>query len=960
MFNYVKNSLSKLIKSRLIVLVVLFALLAGILIQRLYTMQIINGEKYLTDFTMQIKKETTLKSTRGNIYDRDGNAVAYNKLAYNVTYEDVGSYDTTRERNLAMNGSLYQIMKVIEDGGDQVYTNYAIDIGSDGQYEFTREGFNLLRFRADIFGYADTEDLKTDERNCTAEEMMQTLSTKKWYGIDLSVYTEEELQEYGLPSSFTKEEQLKLTALRSAVAQNSYQKYVTTTIAKDISKDTVAVIMENKDRYPGVDVEEDSIRVYEDGLYMAPLIGYTGQVSAEELEELNGENGNGQYSSSDIVGKSGLEKYFEKELRGQNGTKTVYVDNLGKVLKEDSEVAPQAGNDIHLTIDRNLQIAVYKILEQYIAGIVYNKIFDAEKFDKDSISSEDDILIPIYDVYYSLFENNVLDADHLASDDASDNEKRIYSEFQSREEEIFSEIRGQMTSSSATAYQDLSEEMQVYESFIVDDVLIEGTEVLDKDKIDTNDEMWTKWSNDGSVSLNEFLSYAISKNWIDITKVNSDTTYLDTSEITAALADYVTDYLSKSDAFSRQVYKYMIQNYQISGKDICLLLFDQGILKMNEEDYSALENGAVSAYDFIMAKIYSLEITPAMLALEPCTGSAVITDPDNGDVLACVTYPGYDNNRLANQMDTDYYSKLSSDLSRPFYNKATQQKTAPGSTFKLVTALAGMEEGIATSDYYVNCTGAFTRISPAINCWYHAGHGTLGVQGAIKNSCNVFFNQLTYDMGKDKNGEFSDSIGLSKLQKYAKMFQLDKESGIELPEAEPEVTDEAAIASSIGQGTNNYTTSQLARYATTIASRGTSYSISLLDKVTDSQGNLVKDYTPEIINQMDVSDSEWDIIHNGMREVVENNAAFDDLDYAVSGKTGTAENTGHPSHGLFIGFTPSDDPEIAMAVRIANGYSSTNAAAVAKDVIKYEYNLADESQLLSGTATSGESTAQTD
>ena len=111
-----------------------------------------------------------------------------------------------------------------------------------------------------------------------------------------------------------------------------------------------------------LDVEEDSIRVYEDGLYMAPLIGYTGQVSAEELEELNGENGNGQYSSSDIVGKSGLEKYFEKELRGQNGTKTVYVDNLGKVLKEDSEVAPQAGNDIHLTIDRNLQIAVIYIL----------------------------------------------------------------------------------------------------------------------------------------------------------------------------------------------------------------------------------------------------------------------------------------------------------------------------------------------------------------------------------------------------------------------------------------------------------------------------------------------------------------------------------------------------------------------------------------------------------------------
>ena len=952
MFNYVKNSLSKLIKSRLIVLVVLFALLAGILIQRLYTMQIINGEKYLTDFTMQIKKETTLKSTRGNIYDRDGNAVAYNKLAYNVTYEDVGSYDTTRERNLAMNGSLYQIMKVIEDGGDQVYTNYAIDIGSDGQYEFTREGFNLLRFRADIFGYADTEDLKTDERNCTAEEMMQTLSTKKWYGIDLSVYTEEELQEYGLPSSFTKEEQLKLTALRSAVAQNSYQKYVTTTIAKDISKDTVAVIMENKDRYPGVDVEEDSIRVYEDGLYMAPLIGYTGQVSAEELEELNGENGNGQYSSSDIVGKSGLEKYFEKELRGQNGTKTVYVDNLGKVLKEDSEVAPQAGNDIHLTIDRNLQIAVYKILEQYIAGIVYNKIFDAEKFDKDSISSEDDILIPIYDVYYSLFENNVLDADHLASDDASDNEKRIYSEFQSREEEIFSEIRGQMTSSSATAYQDLSEEMQVYESFIVDDVLIEGTEVLDKDKIDTNDEMWTKWSNDGSVSLNEFLSYAISKNWIDITKVNSDTTYLDTSEITGALADYVTDYLSKSDAFSRQVYKYMIQNYQISGKDICLLLFDQGILKMNEEDYSALENGAVSAYDFIMAKIYSLEITPAMLALEPCTGSAVITDPDNGDVLACVTYPGYDNNRLANQMDTDYYSKLSSDLSRPFYNKATQQKTAPGSTFKMVSAVAGLTEGVISIGEHITDKGQFDRFANGPKCWiYPSSHGSINVSEAIRDSCNYYFSEVGYRLSL-QGGTYNEEKGLEKIKEYASLFGLDSNTGIEIPESKPEIATEYPVTAAFGQSNHNFTTSELARYVTTVANSGTLYKETLLKKVCDPDGKTIKEYGPTVENQLsEVSGSTWDAVHSGMRMVISTLDAFNGMGVEVAGKTGTAQQVQtRPNHALFVGYAPYSDPEVSIATRIAYGYTSHNAADVSAQILKYYFKLASEEELLDGTA----------
>lgn len=162
-----------------------------------------------------------------------------------------------------------------------------------------------------------------------------------------------------------------------------------------------------------------------------------------------------------------------------------------------------------------------------------------------------------------------------------------------------------------------------------------------------------------------------------------------------------------------------------------------------------------------------------------------MTDVNSGEVLACVTYPGYDNNRLANQMDIDYYAKLSLDLSRPFFNKATQQKTAPGSTFKIVTAVAGMEEGIVDDNYGVTCTGEFTKVNPPIKCWLHTGHGYLGIQGAIKNSCNTFFNQVVYDMGTDSDGNFSDSLGLEKLRKYAELFQLDQKSGIEITEAEP-------------------------------------------------------------------------------------------------------------------------------------------------------------------------------
>ena len=131
---------------------------------------------------------------------------------------------------------------------------------------------------------------------------------------------------------------------------------------------------------------------------------------------------------------------------------------------------------------------------------------------------------------------------------------------------------------------------------------------------------------------------------------------------------------------------------------------------MDQDTYNKLANGSLSAYDFIRDKIENIEITPAQLALDPCSGSAVVTDPNTGEFLAVVSYPGYDNNRLANTMDSKYYNQLLNDLSQPFYNKATQQKTAPGSTFKPVTAVAALTEGIINTESEIDCTGVFDKI----------------------------------------------------------------------------------------------------------------------------------------------------------------------------------------------------------------------------------------------------------
>lgn len=141
-----------------------------------------------------------------------------------------------------------------------------------------------------------------------------------------------------------------------------------------------------------------------------------------------------------------------------------------------------------------------------------------------------------------------------------------------------------------------------------------------------------------------------------------------------------------------------------------MMLYEQNILDKKDNQYDSLKAGSIGAYDFIRSKIQSLEITPGQLGLEPCTGSLVATDPNTGEVLACVSYPGYDNNRLANTMDSDYYSKLLTNQSRPFYNNATQEKTAPGSTYKPLSAITGLTEGVIDVNTYLPCAGVYKKL----------------------------------------------------------------------------------------------------------------------------------------------------------------------------------------------------------------------------------------------------------
>ena len=935
-------------------LVLLFAVLFFILLQRLFSLQIIHGQEYADNFNLSITRERTIKSTRGNIRDRNGQLLAYNQLSYSVTLEDNGTYDSTREQNLTLNYVAYELLKILQNNGESTDISFYIDIDDNGEYVFTASGFTLNRFKADVYGEAEIDALKDDQINATAQEMMDYMCGEDRFGLvnNENPYTSEELESHGLPESFTQEETLEITKIRYILSTNSFQKYIPVTIATNVSEETVAEVTERKDKLQGVDIAEDSIRVYDDAEYFANLIGYTGKASAEELEALKEERDD--YSTDAIVGKSGVEQIMETQLQGQDGSEKVLVDRMGKILDidEESKVDPVAGNDVYLSIDKDLQKAAYDILEQKIAGILVENIINAKTFEYVQGMNTADIKTPIYDVYYALIENSVLDINHFAEEDATALEQTVYNLFQQRQSSVFSEIEAELTSENPAAFADLSAEMQEYQEYIVNDFLTDETGILSQGAIDSSDSVYQAWQ-DHTISMKDFLTYAAGENWIDISRFSAEGEYLDSSEVYSALADYLTESLSDDEGFSKIIYKYMLQSDMISGTQLCLLLYDQGVLEADETTYNALASGSMRAYDFMINKISNLEITPAQLALDPCSGSVVITDVKTGETLACVTYPGYDNNRLANNMDSEYFNHLQEDLSNPFYNKATQETRAPGSTFKILTAVAGIEEGIVTNGYGVVCDGAFhfPNSSDYVLCNNGIGHGYMSVVNGIANSCNDFFGQVGYDLGIDSNGVFSDSLGMETLKKYAEMFRMNEKSGLEIDETAPQMASVDVVRSSIGQSDASYTTSQLARYVTTIASRGISYDLTLFDKVTDADGNVLEDYSPEVKGDLDVSDSTWSTVHEGMRGVASRNAVLSSLDVAVAGKTGTAqEDLSRPSHGLFIGFAPYEDPEIAMAVRITNGYSSGNAVSVANDIFSYVYNLADESEILSGTA----------
>ncbi|MBE5945882.1 MAG: hypothetical protein E7259_02925 [Lachnospiraceae bacterium] len=941
----IKEIIFDYIKHRLFPITVLVFVLFFILVRRLFVLQIIEGEEHMENFIYTAEKTLTIESVRGKILDRNGKVLAYNELSYSVIFSNDPNLSTKASElgmgeNELKNQIVSRVINILEINGDELYVDFPIELTSSGEYQFTVSETQRKNFIKNVYSTTDFDSLPDEKKNSTA--------------ADIVSYLDKELFE--ISDEYEPEMALKILSCRYKLWLNRYQQYVPVTIAYDISEESNAAITEYADEFIGIDISVKSLRKYNDAEYFAHIIGYIGSISDEEMTNYNANlDDEHKYTGSEMVGKTGIEQYCEEYLRGSNGYETMYVDNLGKVIETIETVPAVAGNDVYLTIDADLQKYCYDNLEKEITAILLANLVPSYM-----VAEEENAKIPISDVYFGLFNNNYLTLSAMTDSDASDLEKSIYEEFTTKKENTLEKIDKILTE-DFTPVSALSSEYQEYMEYICE-ILVKN-DIFDNSLISPDDQEFINYTS-GLTSLEHYLKYAISIEAIDVTYFEAESNYYDTDEIYELLCDYIINYLNLDTEFDKMLIHVMIQYGEISGDDMVELLYLQGILKQDGDlEYEQYKQGVLSAYDFMRKKLENLDITPDMLALDPCSGSVVITDIDTGDVLAMVSYPSYDNNYLTNEVDAEYYNMLLNDKTTPLYSRATQTKTAPGSTYKVLSSVAGLTEGQISQGSYYYCNGEFTTIESKPRCWYYPmGHGSVDVTSAIQHSCNVFFYNLGYYLSIDEDGEYNDAQGINILAEYAGYFGLNQTSGVELPEISPTVSDNDAVRSAIGQGRNSYAPVQLARYATTIANSGTCFNLTLIDRVTDYEGNLIFDNQATVLNQLDnIALSTWESVHIGMRNVVKYDVAstemINQIDIAVAGKSGTAQESDvRPNHALFISYAPYEAPEVSVTCVIQNGYSSGNARELTGFIYAYMY----DPEELSGAQMTGSSSLDED
>lgn len=340
-------------------------------------------------------------------------------------------------------------------------------------------------------------------------------------------------------------------------------------------------------------------------------------------------------------------------------------------------------------------------------------------------------------------------------------------------------------------------------------------------------------------------------------------------------------------------------------------------------------------------------------------GACVVMNVNSGEVLAMASYPNYDPSDFVGGISTEAWNNYTNNAAKPLVDKAIQNSYSPGSTYKMVTAIAGLESGAINLNTKINDTGVYKKYGISMNCWYytdyHRGHGYLNVSEAIEKSCNYFFYETGDRMGIDKLAEFARYFGLGtktgiELQGETAGVLADRETKKQKHPDDQNWNPGNTLNASIGQGDNEFSPLQMARYISMLANGGHKIDVSIVKTIRNSDGSEAsREEINKFVNkklgleedtqeEKQLNQNYLNAVLQGMKSVTSDTGGtayvrFKDFNISVGGKTGSAEAPNNQVHAWFVGFAPFENPEIAIVVMVENGGHGNYTAEVVRDIM---------------------------
>ncbi|MCI5679881.1 MAG: hypothetical protein MR278_07900 [Bacteroidales bacterium] len=915
----------ELCKNRIFVMLCGVIVLFAIIVLRLFSLQIIHGEEYEASITASVSKNLPVPASRGGIYDRYGRPLAINTVAYSVQVD--GSLTLELSDNEKQNLSKALMNWLWENGHQQVNS---LPISLSSPYTFTYEGTEEEmekqenRWKASI-------GLEKKQYKMTAEECLTYLYEK--YNVP-SNYSPQQKRAY---LSLVMCDDRNLMALTLALKLNEFGETITDELPLDTETPYAFQFGGNANREKSW---KESMQMEKEQLKYNSL---------QTLDYLRDFFGLPEGLPNDLVRDTlGIRYSLYLKRYQQFQSVTIATDVSDKTLAYIEENQDTFPNVVIDTVSlREYPEGKYFA---HIIGYIRQMTESDYALYKDEVDAQGNPLYSQTDIVgqdgmEKLYERELNGVDGNVQIEV-DNQGRRMSVIDSTEpvsgKDVFLTLDSEL---QKVTYDTLESELRK--------AVLHKLTGGGKNSVSTT-ELFISMINVNHISAQKMLQAAdgTQKAVYNKLKQANPTFRPDQDDAVTVAKEFLIDGL---------------ENGTISIKELTLMMIEQGHLPVTEEEKAGIENGA-SPLSLIIKKLSSGEISPADTGLDPCTGSVFVTQVGSGEVLASVTYPSYDNNELVNTFNNAYYNDLLQDGNTPLVNRPLKQKKAPGSTFKMIIALAGLESGTITPNTLITDKGLFKDAGlPYARCWIYSNtggtHGPVNVSHALEVSCNYFFYELAYRMGNVDNGNSNQAI--TTLNEYMAAFGMNDYTGLELDEYGPTMaspdnkekavktfnpdattsqtrwTDGDTIRTAIGQSINSYTPAQMTKYVSTLANGGTLYRLHMVDHIQNPNGSLHSEVEEKVENVTKFKEENLQAVYDGMYLVTNGTrgtlrTAFNDLPIKVAAKTGTAEeDKNRSSHTWFVCFAPYDDPQIAITVMIPFGEGSgTPAPEVAKAIIR--------------------------